>query len=668
MILSRSFIALAALMLTVFTGCSHGGKPRYHETFVPLPKSVIDLVSQATFEVVVAKEINTSLIFDQDPIENAPFQKKGDTYVSIGTAFLIGPNRFVSAAHVLQVDAPSLLSVLKLRDIDGKIYTPTQVVRCSSFRDLIEFQVDQPDDTRTPLGIASEFSAGQTLFTIGNIDGDGITYRSAQTLQSVPEPTEGRWKYIRYFSPILGGSMGGPLVNDKGQVVAVLSKRNQKDKINFGVPIAELALLPTDHAEFYHRKMIFKALPKNAEKDWVFSPDLPKNIELLISEARASLSNLVKTTYAEIANDKDGNYFPEHNGFRSYLRTQEMGSDLGVLVTDPYGSRWRLSEYKPDREKELKSETQIKDYAARGFIPVIAALPGDVKISDFNADPAKISTTMITNDSLGAFSKKGSDSYLMSVGKPDHVSSLSDHLGRTWTAARWYYHDANFALSTTCTPVPTGSACIVRIGNYSNIALEDDFMPQFLDRVMVSYRGNLVQWKNFLTDLDPKLMPQSLKDAKVEFTPSKNVAVQLGSYSYDFSSPKIDNDTKLIAKMGFDPNQELGSTILSVDLFPGGDEKEWFGIETRYIPAADAPEGRISNWNKLSKKHSPYDGTPEVRKNNEAKRIMKVLALKPKTQTEVESALVALCETPVKRSEEELTKSCDEFVKSLRFP
>jgi serine protease Do len=659
---------LLPFILAGLIGCSHGGKRR-HETFVPLSKDVVDLVSQATFEVVVAKETNTSLIFDQDPMEDLPFQKKGDAYVSIGTAFLIGPNRFVSTARVLQVDSPSLLSVLKLRDNDGKIYTPNLVTRCSNFRNLIEFQVDQPDDSRKPLEISSSYSPGQKVFAVGNIDGDGITYLSAETLQSISEPTEGRWKYIRYYSSVLGGALGGPLVNDKGQVLGVLTGRNEKEKINFVIPISQLTALPIDHAEFYRKKMIFHALPKAAKKDWIFSPSLPKNIEILISEARASLSDLVKTGYAEIAADKDKNYFPKQEGFRSYLRTQEMGSNLGVLTSDPYGSHWRLQEFKPGREKELKADVQIKDYANRGYIPVIAYLPVGEKIEEFNADPAKVATTMIVNDSLGAFSKTGNGSYLTSVGKPDHVSTLSDHLGRTWTAARWYYHDANFALSTTCTPVPEGSACIVRIGNYASIALEDDFMSQFLDCVMVAYRGTLIQWKNYMNELNPKLtsgyLPTFLSDAKIDFVASKNVDVHVGHFAFNFPSPKIDNDSRLIVKMGYDPNQELASTVLGVDLIPGAEEKEWFGMENRYVPTEDAAEGRHSNWKKLSGKNPPYDGIPEVTKNKEAKHILKVFELHPKTETQIESATVAICVTPLKRPDEELAKACDVFIQSL---
>jgi hypothetical protein len=652
------------LVLFALASCSHGGKRR-HETFTPLSKDVVDLVSQATFEVVVAKETNTSLSFDEDPMDDVPFQKKGDAYVSMGTAFLIGSNRFVSTTRVFQIDSPSLLSVLKLRDNDGKIYTPNQVTRCSTFRDLIEFQVDQPDETRKPLEISNSYTPGQKVFAFGYIDGDGITYRSAETLQSVPEPTEGRWKYIRYDSPILGGAIGGPLVNDKGQVVGVLVKRNQKEQINFAIPISQLTALPTDHAEFYRKKMIFHALPKAVEKDWIISPSLPKNIELLISEARASLSDLFKTTYAEIAADKEGKYFPKQKGFRSYLRNQDLGSNIGVITSDPYGSHWRAYEFKPDHEKDLKIETQIKDYATRGYIPIIANLPEGDKIGEFNADPAKVTTTMIANDSLGAFSKTGNGSYLLSVGKPDHISTFSDHLGRAWTAARWYYHDANFALSTTCTPVPAGSACIVRFGNYANVAIEDDFMPQFLDEIVVSYRGTLLQWKNFLAELDPKLMPTFLKDTKIDFVPSKNIDVHVGNYSFTYPSSKIDHDSRLFVKMGYDPNQELAPAALTVGLTPGADEKEWFGMETRYIPTGDAPEGRQSNWKKLSGKNAPYDGVPELTKDKDYKHILKVLELRPKNETQVASATVAICVNPAKSSDEELAKACDTFIQSI---
>lgn len=654
-----------ALVLFIFiAACSSPEKPP-RETFVPLSKRVVALVKQATYEVVVAKESNSSMIFDQDPMGDMPFQKKGDSYVSLGTAFQVGPNRFVSAGHVLQVDTPSLFSVLKLRDVDGKIYTPTQVTRYSNFRDLIEFQVDQPDETRTPLPISPTYTAGQTVFTVGNFEGDGISYRSAETLQSSSEPTEGRWKYIRYFSPVLGGAIGGPLVNDLGQVVGIVVKREEKDRIGFAIPVSELGALSTDHAEFYRKKMVFKTVPKPIERDWIFSPALPKNIELLISEGRASLSDLYKITYAAMAVDKDGKYFPKHKGFRSYTRIQNLGSNIGCLVFDPYGSHWSIQEYKSDHEKELKPEQQVKDYYNRGFIPITVQLPAGGKIGEFNEDPAKVAATMISNNSLGAFSKQGSNSYLMSVGPADHTSVWTDRLGRIWKSAQWYYHDANYGLSTSCTPIPAGSACVVRLGNYANIALEDDYMPQFLDRVIVSYQGTLAQWKSFLSEVDPKLMPESLKTARIDFTPAGNIELHVGHYSYNYPSTQIDNETKLSLKMGYDPNQELGSAVISVDLFPSGDDKEWFAIETRYIPTQDSQDSRISDWKKLSKKSAPYDGVPEYRKTNDATRIMKVLKIHPKSPGEIESASVVICDQPAKRPQDEFLKKCDAFAKSV---
>ena len=57
-------------------------------------------VRKATFEIVMKKPETDSLGYEKPlPLELLPFRERNDKYVSIGTAFAIGSNRFVTAAH-----------------------------------------------------------------------------------------------------------------------------------------------------------------------------------------------------------------------------------------------------------------------------------------------------------------------------------------------------------------------------------------------------------------------------------------------------------------------------------------------------------------------------------------------------------------------------------------
>src|SRR5579859_6239257 len=70
-----------------------------------LPPDLIEKIHATTFEVVAAKPVNDPLTYEKPlPFELLPYQIRTDKYYSIGTAFSIGGNRFVTAGHVLTAD------------------------------------------------------------------------------------------------------------------------------------------------------------------------------------------------------------------------------------------------------------------------------------------------------------------------------------------------------------------------------------------------------------------------------------------------------------------------------------------------------------------------------------------------------------------------------------
>ena len=80
-------------------------------------------VRAATFEVVQLKPDDGEVTYERAlPMELIPYQQRVDKYVSIGTAFAIGPNRFVTAAHVISRGTGSQFGPPALRDAAGAVY------------------------------------------------------------------------------------------------------------------------------------------------------------------------------------------------------------------------------------------------------------------------------------------------------------------------------------------------------------------------------------------------------------------------------------------------------------------------------------------------------------------------------------------------------------------
>src|SRR5690606_18074656 len=99
-------------------------------------------IRAATFEVVLKKPEDDPLQYDRPPpLELLPFAQRNDKYQPIGTAFAIGPGRFVTAAHVTGAASGSLLGIPALRDAQGNIHPIDRVTRFSLHEDFIVFTV-----------------------------------------------------------------------------------------------------------------------------------------------------------------------------------------------------------------------------------------------------------------------------------------------------------------------------------------------------------------------------------------------------------------------------------------------------------------------------------------------------------------------------------------------
>ena len=94
----------------------------------------------ATFEVVMKKPEKDPLTYEKPlPLELLPYMERTDKYRSVGTAFSLGHNTYVTAGHVLNVGVNSELGHLRcvmpmarcMRLIKLSSIPLTKTLRCS---------------------------------------------------------------------------------------------------------------------------------------------------------------------------------------------------------------------------------------------------------------------------------------------------------------------------------------------------------------------------------------------------------------------------------------------------------------------------------------------------------------------------------------------------------
>ena len=140
------------------------------------------------FEVTVPKLEDTNIKYERAlPFDRLPFAMRNDKYISIGTAFRIGPRRFVSAQHVFGAQSSSLWTDFSLRSPNGDIVKLGKFTRYSTDRDLVEFEVDEPLRDAAVLETTNETYLGEQVFVVGNAQGEGISFRVGSLASYTPE-------------------------------------------------------------------------------------------------------------------------------------------------------------------------------------------------------------------------------------------------------------------------------------------------------------------------------------------------------------------------------------------------------------------------------------------------------------------------------------------------
>ncbi len=106
-------------------------------------------VRAATYEVVLKRPEKDSLTYEKPlPLELLPFTERNDKYLSIGTAFAIAPNTYVSAGHVMTVGLASAFGTPALRGSDGSVHPIDKVLKYSQHEDFMVFTVAGPRPAR----------------------------------------------------------------------------------------------------------------------------------------------------------------------------------------------------------------------------------------------------------------------------------------------------------------------------------------------------------------------------------------------------------------------------------------------------------------------------------------------------------------------------------------
>ena len=155
-------------------------------------------IRTTTFEVVLKKPEHDPLTYEKPlPLDLLPFVERNDAYRSIGTAFALGRNTYVTAAHVLAAGVDTQYGSPQIRGSDNKVHSIDRILKFSLHEDMVVFSLlDDPNPkgfevNRTP-------KIDDTVLAVGNALGEGVVIRDGLFTSETPEEQDGNWKWIRF--------------------------------------------------------------------------------------------------------------------------------------------------------------------------------------------------------------------------------------------------------------------------------------------------------------------------------------------------------------------------------------------------------------------------------------------------------------------------------------
>ncbi len=587
-----------------------------------LDPAVLPRIQAATFEVVAAKPVDDPLTYEKPlPLDLLPFQERNDKYFSIGTAFAIGNNRYVTAGHVLLDGIGGLWGPLSLRDAGGQVYAIDKIEKFSLRRDFVVFSLANKPATVAAFEVDSKPALNQVVYAVGNALGTGVVIRDGLYTSNTPEEQDGSWKWMRFSAAASPGNSGGPLLDKDGKLIGVVLMRSANENLNYALPISEVLNAPEGLAVIDERAPykldVFDTTLTNIFKQQFA---LPLNLaDFGATYRKLEEAYIHQQIKALLAKDPD-KLFPRGSGSQRFLRATGLSLRPTLLIRDSNG------EWMPSVKAGPRTTLAKNGYIDAGFVgrSILFHLrkPDDVTARQLYSDPNRSMDLLLR---LGFLTRQvGAEKVkTTSLGPTILNSTIVDSWRRVWQRREWAIPQANGVVITFSLPVPDGYVTMMQLAparrDYMNLA----DMKALTDFVNVDYGGTLAQWRDYLQN--QTLLPAFFKDIRIDFAYDHRFSYASNRIRMDFTTKlqKITPNSELT--VGLIPVPDRGKfvmDIVDVRVLEDANNRNGINIQRHMAPSDTLDDDYKSDWHKITQHQHPYDGV--ARKDNDVTEITSV--------------------------------------------
>jgi serine protease Do len=564
-------------------------------------------VRAATFEVVIKKPVKDSVTYEKPPpLELLPFVERNDAYWPVGTAFAIGPNTFVTAAHVMVLGVGSQFGLPGVRDSDGHVYSIDKVLKFALHEDFVVFTVSGTPSV-TAFATSTNFAIDDAVFAVGNALGEGVVIRDGLLTSLTPEAQDGKWKWLRFSAAASPGNSGGPLLDDKGQVIGVVTAKSPNENLNYALPIAEVLQASAAQAVFDTRESFGVAhlLQGTIVGEFKASFPLPQPFAEFSRLFQAAFLNYTRTQLAKLTDAEAATLFP--NDSAKLLATVYQSPDPS-LVTQDQDRSWDAHSCNNATNTPLPGDGTVwscpDDPQAVLFR---IQFPGTAPDEHHYQDTRELMDVLLKGVPLPRMI--GTQAVrITSLGPAVSESLVHDRFGRIWQLRSYSLGYADAYVEVMALPTPDGYAglLVVHPSVLRDTVLE---RTRFLaDYMYLTYTGSLAQWRAFLERR--ALRPGVFDHIALQFELGKGVR---------FDSPRLHLDTAGVLAASAQSSLDLQMTYLvehgALTWDVGGvivredrDKQTFVAMYRQAKPADDAGKERRERWQHMSARDGDFAG------------------------------------------------------------
>jgi serine protease Do len=294
--------------------------------------NAIDKVSGSVVNIASVRMMHDQL-FRVFPVEGV-----GSGVVIDGQGYILTNNHVIDDAERLKVTFA-----------DGKVLRG-KVVGSDETTDLAVIKVESDEPlSAAPLGDSAALKAGQIVIAIGNpfglTGGPTVTAGIVSSLKRSIQARTGVLELIQTDAAINPGNSGGPLVNTKGEVVAInTANMPYAQGIGFAVPI--------NTAKAILKELVEKG---RVSRPWIgvasvkVTPQLARHFGLPPSSSGALIAGIEPYSPADDAGLRrgdvieqiDGNVVDDPSHVASHVKGKKPGNRIAVTV-NRYGRQFQV--------------------------------------------------------------------------------------------------------------------------------------------------------------------------------------------------------------------------------------------------------------------------------------------------------------------------------------